>query len=1119
MKKEFLLSLNDIDEGYLEDARPKVKKKTALPRLVIAASLLLVGATVLTFALLGGKGGNDPIVPTPDDSTGTLIPPEDDTPSYAPNPRLMASIKNYIKDSSSNVNVQLDLDMEGSAPDNPDESNPNGSYVEVTDNQVSGLVEGDLLKATDKYLFRLGAHTLYIYSINGEESEEISQMNIPYLGDSARNDYNKKMFLSDDGRTITLFLPIASNDIHSKTGIISIDVSDITSPKEINHAIVNAEMMDVRRIEDKFYLVSYCAFLQNTIDLDNPASFIPTIDFKSGKHYCDGDSIVFSEKITSLKYQYITVFNEGDLSLSAEKSLLNIVGQVFFTEEHILFNTEYYKSEPTDDAFVSRCYSEIGILKREDGELSWRGSITVEGWTKDQYSFDERDGKLRIVTSVSDRASYSTVYDSASLYVYDLETLTEVASVEEFAPYGEGATAVRFEGDKLYVCTANVIEFLDPVYFFDLSDYSNITYTHTGFIDGFSSSLIDLGEGYLLGVGREDARTGKLEVYVREGDSVVSVDKYLFIGNPSEEYKSYIIDRENNLFGIAVNNLVDGDKTKNVAFLIIHFDGERLRLIASPETSYTASSYYRGLSLDGFIYITTPNHLFVTNKNGSSVNIATHSHSFGNWQDASPIACGETGEQIRQCSCGRTETKAKTVNHKIKDDICTTCGITVDTAKLNLDNIIFTSNDDGSCVVTGFRGPIKGRLVIPELSPRGDTVIAIGNYAFMYTSGKTEIVLPETVKRIGAYAFYYDSYLESVIAPGIEAIGSYAFYNCSIDTFIFPDGLKSIGDSAFSYTNISKAILPDSLVEIGDSAFERAKVTQVKLPANLNVISAGLFNGCDMLSEVILPNNLTKIEQYAFNFCNSLVLIEIPDSVTSIGKRAFGNCSKMVGITLGTGVREINDDAFVDCVALSEVINRSTLNIEAGSDSHGKVAYYATNVSSGNSNIKKVGNFFFFITDNKTTLVAYVGNSEHLHLPKSPVGGEYEIGNNVFYFNNKLKTVSIPEGVTAIGDEAFYWCSNLTGVSLPNSLISIGDRAFAATQVIEIIMGDNVEAIGDYTFNGCTQLQKIRLSEGLKTIGDCAFRFCRSLTYIEVPKSVEKIGDNAFDGCGEVVYK
>ena len=27
MKKEVLLSLNDIDEGYLEDARPKVKRK------------------------------------------------------------------------------------------------------------------------------------------------------------------------------------------------------------------------------------------------------------------------------------------------------------------------------------------------------------------------------------------------------------------------------------------------------------------------------------------------------------------------------------------------------------------------------------------------------------------------------------------------------------------------------------------------------------------------------------------------------------------------------------------------------------------------------------------------------------------------------------------------------------------------------------------------------------------------------------------------------------------------------------------------------------------------------------------------------------------------------------
>ena len=100
---------------------------------------------------------------------------------------------------------------------------------------------------------------------------------------------------------------------------------------------------------------------------------------------------------------------------------------------------------------------------------------------------------------------------NASLFVINLSDNSIRASVEGFAPEGEEVASVRFEGDKLYVCTAVIRLFSDPVFFFDLSDYENITYTDTGYIEGFSSSLINLGEGYLLGIGNEDSMTGKIE--------------------------------------------------------------------------------------------------------------------------------------------------------------------------------------------------------------------------------------------------------------------------------------------------------------------------------------------------------------------------------------------------------------------------------------------------------------------------------------------------------------------------------------------------------------------------------------------------------------------------------
>ena len=116
---------------------------------------------------------------------------------------------------------------------------------------------------------------------------------------------------------------------------------------------------------------------------------------------------------------------------------------------------------------------------------------------------------------------------------------------------GEEATAVRFDGVYAYVCTAEVITLTDPVYFFDLSDLSNITYTDTGTIDGFSTSLIQLEDGYLLGIGYNEERNLKIEIYEETESGVQSVCTYEKACGFSEVYKSYFIDREKNLIGLA----------------------------------------------------------------------------------------------------------------------------------------------------------------------------------------------------------------------------------------------------------------------------------------------------------------------------------------------------------------------------------------------------------------------------------------------------------------------------------------------------------------------------------------------------------------------------------------
>ena len=80
----------------------------------------------------------------------------------------------------------------------------------------------------------------------------------------------------------------------------------------------------------------------------------------------------------------------------------------------------------------------------------------------------------------------------------------------------------RFDGTDAYVCTA--VQLTDPVFFFDLSDMDNITYKETGTIEGFSTSLVNFGNGYLLGIGTGNVWGSlKIEIYEESATGVVSV--------------------------------------------------------------------------------------------------------------------------------------------------------------------------------------------------------------------------------------------------------------------------------------------------------------------------------------------------------------------------------------------------------------------------------------------------------------------------------------------------------------------------------------------------------------------------------------------------------------------
>ena len=124
------------------------------------------------------------------------------------------------------------------------------------------------------------------------------------------------------------------------------------------------------------------------------------------------------------------------------------------------------------------------------------------------------------------------------------------------------------------------------------------------------------------------------------------------------------------------------------------------------------------------------------------------------------------------------------------------------------------------------------------------------------------------------------------------------------------------------------------------------------------------------------------------------------------------------------------------------------------------------------------------------------------------------IENFAFSFNDELRTIEIPEGVTTIGISAFLFCGNLTEVKIPASVVEICDSAFCGCwSLTEIILPVNLVTLGNNVFNNCSNLREINLPNGLRKIGRGAFKGCENLTEIKIPATVTEIGDEVFAGC------
>ena len=492
---------------------------------------------------------------------------------------------------------------------------PESEYREITDNQVEGIIEADRIKRSDTHIYYLDNAALRIYSIDKENTAEIGSYTL--YGDS-KNYYldQWEFYLSRDCKTVTVVTQYYTKTDKTSdryVSLISLDVSDPTNIVKKEEFSITGDYMSSRMMNGNILLLTEFVINKKALDFNDETTFLPQIDEGNGAYSIPSSGIVSPDSLNNTRYTVVMKLDESTLDLKGTAAYLSYSEDVYVSEEHVFLTHVFADEKENDDSTITRnSMSKISCLTYGGDSFEQKGYVTVRGYVKDRWSMDEYEGVLRVFTTTNATTLKEQYYDSttvsaeilqtatgrsnASLYCIDLSTFEIVASVIDFAPPREEIQSVRFDKETAYVCTS--IELSDPVFFFDLSDLDNITYKDTGTIEGFSTSLINLGDGYLLGIGRGDTWSGfKVEVYEETEDGVRSVCSYeLDRAEYSTEYKSYYVNRQDQLVGIGVIN--NGQSR----YILLQFDGYELVELLNVSLDGKPANM-RGVYIDGYMYM------------------------------------------------------------------------------------------------------------------------------------------------------------------------------------------------------------------------------------------------------------------------------------------------------------------------------------------------------------------------------------------------------------------------------------------------------------------------------------------------------------------------------------
>lgn len=484
------------------------------------------------------------------------------------------------------------------------ESNMSADEIEeYSKNNVrtEGVEECNIVRTDGRYIYEYDESSSYIniYNAKGADTSLLGEINL--------NEYAMEVtdgfYVADGTLTISGTVYQDSAEEKGSTRTLIYDIKNPEEPKFLKGFSQDGIYKESRMVGDIVYVFSSYRALDRQIEKLKPATYIPKFE---GEMVSERDLYIQQDCYID-SYTMISGINVMDCIYVDKKAILGGTGKYYVSSSHIYLMDMSYAAD--NDIRLLR-------LTYKDGKLSDKTNGKMKGEINDDYSIDEYQGYLRMVTHYYDEKRYDYVN---GLFIYD-EDLKQVGSVKGIAE-GEDVKSVRFIKDTAYFVTYRNT---DPLFAVDISNPKKPKILGYLKIPGFSTYLHPYGDNLLFGLGLETDEDSnvlglKLSMYdISKPSKIKEIDKLVLTEYENSEAlydaNALLIDPDKNLIGFAAEKEQyddTGDEFWMIQdYLVYSYDKKQgfvRRLRQSDDLNdydyYEAKT--RGLYINDYFYVVT----------------------------------------------------------------------------------------------------------------------------------------------------------------------------------------------------------------------------------------------------------------------------------------------------------------------------------------------------------------------------------------------------------------------------------------------------------------------------------------------------------------------------------